>query len=115
MSSFNPSVRTFLQNNGHYHGRAFSIFQNCLEKILLIQVVLLRYSLVERLREVFRNFDSDQSGLLNVEELQAVLGEMSKPEHVELIRTLLKLKGIPPEIGLTFLDFVKMCSAFILL
>ncbi len=59
---------------------------------------------MESLREVFNKFDTDKSGFLEVNEVQAALAELGKPVNSSVISMVMRLKGISP--GVSFEDFI---------
>ncbi|VDD84250.1 unnamed protein product [Mesocestoides corti] len=61
---------------------------------------------VDSLREVFRKFDTNNSGLLEVDEIQAALAELAKPTNTSLIAMILQLKGLSR--GVAFEDFLHV-------
>ncbi|VDD76149.1 unnamed protein product [Mesocestoides corti] len=63
---------------------------------------------IEKLRRVFTSFDTDSSGRLEVNEVMAMLSAIANSRPV--VESLMQLHGIPPELGLTFEDFVAFFS-----
>ncbi|KAM3185693.1 hypothetical protein ACTXT7_005863 [Hymenolepis weldensis] len=62
-------------------------------------------SIIEKLQEAFDKFDTNNSGVLDLEEIQAALQELGKPHHASIIQSILNLKGL--QNGITFVDFVR--------
>ncbi|EUB58583.1 Centrin-2 [Echinococcus granulosus] len=60
-------------------------------------------SIVARLREAFDKFDTNNSGMLDLEEIQAALRELGKPNNASVIHSIMQLKGL--QNGITFTDF----------
>ncbi|KAL5970680.1 Centrin-2 [Taenia solium] len=57
------------------------------------------------LREAFDKFDTNNSGALDLEEIQAALRELGKPNNASIIHSIMQLKGLQD--GIAFTDFVR--------
>lgn len=81
------------------------------EKIYIFLEILLTHYIysVDELRESFNKFDTDKSGFLTLDEIQAALRELGRRENASVIQTILQLKGL--EDGITFTDFVRFFTS----
>uniref|UniRef100_A0A0R3WUV8 EF-hand domain-containing protein n=1 Tax=Hydatigena taeniaeformis TaxID=6205 RepID=A0A0R3WUV8_HYDTA len=57
------------------------------------------------LREAFDKFDTNNSGVLELEEIQAALRELGKSTNASIIHSIMQLKGLHG--GIAFTDFVR--------
>ncbi|VDK33785.1 unnamed protein product [Taenia asiatica] len=69
-----------------------------------VKVAFSDYS-IARLREAFDKFDTNNSGVLDLEEIQAALRELGKPNNASIIHSIMQLKGLQD--GIAFTDFVR--------